>query len=144
MIECPNCTISFSPKFRVCPRCGAYEAKSEDRIEYLEQTAEDALDQGAHPGDVESMLTIREGLTPEQAREIVSRGGKKVTGVARFYGVKRFAVGLVLFLLSAFVLASVFSSPHIRIRVIVAGLGGVAGSAWLLVWGIYSFLAGRR
>jgi hypothetical protein len=139
MIECPSCKISFSPQFRVCPRCGTYEAKLEDRIEYLEHIAEEALDQNALLRDVESMLII-EGLAADQAREIVSRNGKKVTRVARFYGLKRLAFGLGVLLLSVFVLADKSSSPRSRIRAIFAALTG----ALFLVWGMYSLLAGRR
>jgi hypothetical protein len=145
MIECPTCKIGFSPKFRVCPRCGAYEAKLEDRLEHLEHIAEDALDEGALPHNVEAMLLF-EGLPAERAREIISARGKKVRGAARFYGLKRLVAGLGLLLLSAVLLAFVFSSspPRRKVRAAVGAVGAAVSGAGFLGWGIYSIVAGRR
>ena len=70
MIECPTCKVSFSPRHRLCPRCKAFEARLEDRVGYLTNTAETALDQGVSPVEVELKLG---GSVLEESTNIGSR-----------------------------------------------------------------------
>jgi hypothetical protein len=85
MIECPFCKISFSPRHSLCPRCKAYEAKLDDRIEYLGNAAEAALDRGITPADVEAML-VEEGVPPLVACEMVAARARKVKRAERAHG----------------------------------------------------------
>src|SRR4051794_27842574 len=102
MIECPDCKISFSPSHRVCPRCKAYQPTLQDRIEYLADKAEAALDRGAARARVESWL-VQEGLPPQWASELVSARARKVRRSARSYGSVRLLVGLGVLLAASVV-----------------------------------------
>jgi hypothetical protein len=144
MIECPTCKTSFNPRYRVCPRCGTYEAKLEDRIEYLADTAEIALDQGAASADVEVML-VDEGLAPLMASEIVSARARKVKRTERSYGLVRLFGGLGLVLVAGVIAAiGAFSLPsRFGWRMLIAGVGLALAGAWPLTLGIYSTVTGR-
>jgi hypothetical protein len=144
MIECPTCRTSFNPRHRVCPRCGKYEAKLEERIEYLADTAEIALDQGATAADVEAML-VEEGLAPLVACEIVSARARKVRRTERSYGLVRLLgdLGLVL-VASIFIAIGALSLPALfGWRMLAGGVGLALVGAWPLTLGIYSILTGR-
>ena len=144
MIECPECKISFSPRHRICPRCGQYEAKPADRIEYLAHTAEAGLDNGATPAMVQAML-LEEGLSRNEADEIISAGAMKVRAAARSYGLKRLLVGLA-FLTAASVSGAMgamgFPSDNGLDLVFAAMLLGLVGVR--LIWlGMSGILRGR-
>jgi hypothetical protein len=145
MIHCPACKTTFSPRFRVCPRCSAYDARLEERLEYLTDSAAISLENGAKPAEVESML-IEEGVSPLEACEIVSGKLAKIKGAARRYGLIRLFGGLGLEAL-AMVLAAIgwFALPsRFGLRMLIAGLGlGLAG-AFPLLFGVYSMLTGRE
>ena len=144
MIDCPACKISFSPRYRICPRCKAYEAKLEDRIEYLTDSAEAALDQGAIPADVESML-LEEGIPPLVAREIVSARARKVKRAARSYGLFRLlgALGVVLLGITLVVIGLLASPSGLGSWVLGTGLSLAVAGAWPFLLGVYNVLTGR-
>jgi hypothetical protein len=145
VIECPTCRISFGPRHRTCPRCGVYKARLEDRIDYLASVAETALEQGAAPAEVESMLR-EEGLPSPEAAEIVSARLSKVRRVARFYGSWRVLCGVVITpFAAALVLIGAWTctSPLGR-RLLALGLLSSILGIWLLVWGMYGLLTGRN
>jgi uncharacterized membrane protein len=145
MIECPACKTWFNPRFRRCPKCETYEARLEDRLDYLAEAAEADLDRGATPAEVEAML-IAEGVAPLEACEIVSAKAKKVARAERSYGLVRLLGGAGLILLAAMiVLVGVLTLPsRLGRRLLLVGvLLGVAG-AWPFGLGIYSVLTGRE
>src|SRR5579884_277830 len=100
MIECPTCKISFSPRFRICPQCKTYEARLEDRMEYLAESAEAALGRGESPKKIQFLL-LAEGLSPQAAGDIVSARVKKVARSERSYGLVRLFGGLGMLLLGS-------------------------------------------
>jgi len=145
MIECPCCKISFSPSHRLCPRCKAYKAKLDDRIEYLGHSAEEALDRGLTPADVEAML-VEEGVPALAACEMATVSARKVRRAERSYGLVRLLGGSVILLASlALILIGVFALPSpTGARLIVYGvLVGVAGAPPFTL-GLYSVLTGRE
>lgn len=141
MIECPACRISFSPRLRRCPRCNAYEARLEDRLEYLVQAAEAELDQGAKNTEVEQML-INQGLAPLDAVEIVSAQAKKVSRVERSYGLVRLLGGAALLTLGATAMGLGIWSSSGRL-VLLGAVVGVIG-VWPFLLGVYSTVTGRE
>src|SRR5260370_20000378 len=129
MIECPGCKISFNARHRICPRCKSYQAKLEDRIEYLADKAEMALDGGAKPADVESML-VEEGLSSLQASEIIITRARKVARRERSYGVFRLLGGSAILLFAGvlFVFGMITTpSRAAYYAFLVALLSGAAG-----------------
>src|ERR1700722_2892936 len=109
MIDCPNCKITFTPRFRVCPQCQAFEANLEDRVEYLADSAEAALGHGSTPADVESIL-LEEGMPSLVASEIVSARARKVKREARSYGLFRVLGGSGLLLAAIMLVIAGFIS----------------------------------
>jgi hypothetical protein len=145
MIECPACKIRFSPRFRNCPRCGTYEAKLEERLEYLARSAEMELDRGATPAEVEALL-IAEGIAPLEAVEIVSAGAKKVARAERSYGLVRLLGGAACVFLAAVVvtIGLLLMPSRWGLRLLIAGvLVGISG-AWPFALGLYSVVTGRE
>ncbi len=144
MIECPTCKISFSPRHRLCPRCRAYEAKLEDRVEYLANSAETELDRGVGFAEVESIL-LEEGVPPLVAHEIVSARALRVKRAARRHALVRLIAGSgILALASSLTLVGVFTLPsRLGIRLLAAGLFLGAAGAWPFTLGIYSLVTGR-
>jgi predicted ATP-dependent serine protease len=141
MIECPACRISFSPRLRRCPRCNAYEARLEDRLEYLVQAAETELDQGAKTTEIEEML-IHEGLAPLDAVEIVSAQAKKVSRVERSYGLVRLLGGAVLLVLAVTAIGLGIWGSSGRLVLLGAAVGAIG--VWPFVLGVYSTVTGRE
>jgi hypothetical protein len=144
MIECPTCRISFSPRFRRCPRCGVYEARLEHRMEYLARAAELQIDRGVVAADVEALL-VAEGVSPLEAGEVVAAAATTVARAERRYGLIRlFGGGALLVLAIAVAAAGMYISPsRWGLRLIAGGvLVGVA-AAYPFYLGIYSVLTGR-
>ncbi len=103
MITCPHCNIGFNPKYRTCPKCQSYEPTLESRLESLANVAEDALDDGADPRSVTAML-VEEGVSAEEACEVVSVRARKVQDAARHRGLLRLLGGLGIGLLGSLIL----------------------------------------
>ena len=146
MIECPNCKISFNPRHRTCPRCKGYEARLEDRLEFLARSAEVAFERGAPVAEIEAML-IEEGVSPLEASEIVSVKTTRIKRITRGYGVFRLAGGLgALLLAGILVVLAVLAAGkpsaagkimHFALMLALFGLG-------LFLSGIYSTVTGRE
>src|SRR5262245_35544002 len=126
MIECPTCQISFSPRFRRCPRCGVYEARLEDRLEHLTRTAEMEIDRGATEAEVVALL-VEEGIGRLEAAEIVNAVANKVTRAERRHGLIRLFGGAGLLLLAAVTIAAgMYISPsraglYLRAGAVIVG-----------------------
>ncbi len=71
MIDCPNCRISFSPSFDVCPRCKTHQTPHADRVAYYVHQGEAIYRTGGTKDDVRAFLRGR-GLTEAE----VERGAK--------------------------------------------------------------------
>ena len=145
MIDCPHCKISFSPSNRVCPRCKAYKAKLDDRVEYLGHCAEAALDRGDTPADVEAML-VEEGVPALAACEMVTASNRKVKRAERSHGLIRLIGGSAILLASlVLILLGVLALPSpLGARLVVYGvLVGVAGAPPFAL-GLYSVVTGRE
>jgi hypothetical protein len=145
MISCPDCKTSFSPRYRICPRCGIFQPKLDDRMEYLADMAEVALDRGGSPGDVESSL-VEEGVPALVAAEIVCARTTKVKRAERSYGLVRLLGGsIILGTASALALGGVLISPsRLGHRLLIAAaLVGAAGARPFYL-GVYSVLTGRE
>ena len=144
MIECPTCKISFSPRHRLCPRCKAYEARLEDRVDYLANIAETALDDGVVLAEVESML-FEEGVPSLVAHEIVIAAAKKVRRAAKRHAFLRLLGGLAILLpASSLLLVGIFILPSPSgVRLLAAGLFLGAVGAWPFTLGICGLLTGR-
>ena len=145
MIECPSCKISFSPRHSLCPRCKAYKAKLDDRIEYLGHSTEEALDRGVTPADVEAML-VEEGVPALAAHEMVTASARKVSRAERSHGLVRLFGGSVILLGSAaLTLIGVLALPdpsgaHFVLYGLLVGVAGAPPFAL----GLYSVLTGRE
>jgi hypothetical protein len=144
MIECPVCKIQFSPRHHICPICKSYQAKLYDRIEYLADKAEQALDRSIAPINVEAML-VDEGISPLEAAEIVRARARKVTRAARSYGLFRLIGGSTILLVAIFLaLVGVFLPGPLAFRLLVlASFAAAAGTAPFLL-GLYSVVTGRE
>jgi len=145
MIECPACRISFSPRFRHCPRCRAYEARLDDRLEFLARAAEMEIDRGATDAEAADMV-VGEGLSPLEAGEMVAAASKKVARAERRYGLIRVFGGAGLLFLAAVVTAvgmCAGPSPW-GFRLLLAGVFLGLAAAWPFALGIYSVLTGRE
>ncbi len=145
MIECPSCKIHFSPRYKFCPRCKKYEAALKDRVEYLGDSVEAALDRGASAADVEAML-VEEGVSPQEACEMVAARSRKVKRAERSYGLFRLLggsaillVGLVPIIWGICLLPSYIGKRSITAGVVICAVG--AGPFYL---GLYSVLTGRE
>jgi hypothetical protein len=141
MIECPTCKVSFSPRHRVCPRCKAYEARLEDRVHYLTDTAETALDQGVSPDEVASKL-LEEGVPSLRAHHIVCAGAQKVRRIARRHALVRLLCGLGLLLLASICVVPGFFLWPLGLGISAGILLGAVG-AWAFILGIYGLITAR-
>jgi len=145
MIECPGCKIMFSPRHRFCPICKSYQAKLDDRIEYLADKAEQALDRSVAPSDVEAML-VEEGISPLVASEIVGARARKVSRAERSYGLFRLVGGSAILLVGCVLtLLGVLALPsHLAFRVFIVAFVAVAAGVPPFFLGLYSIVTGRE
>jgi hypothetical protein len=145
MIECPGCKISFSPRHRICPICKCYKAKLDDRVEYLANKAELALDRGVRPADVESML-VEEGVPSLVASEIIVTQARKVARSERSYGVFRLLGGLAILLCSSVLalLGALTSPSRVAFYLFMGALLAGAAAIRPFILGLYSVLTGRE
>lgn len=143
MIECPACKISFGPSHRVCPRCQTFEPALNDRIEYLISAAEMELENGVVSSEVEARL-VQDGVSPNEAHEIVFQRVAKMRAATRIYGYKRLAGGVGMLFLATFPFAAAILGEARRVRFIVLGLilGGMG--VRLLILGSRNVLFGRE
>src|SRR5262249_26708789 len=109
----------------------------------LGHSAEEALDRGLTPADVEAML-VEEGVPALAACEMVMVSLRKVRRAERSHGLVRLLGGSAILLASlALILIGVFTLPT-GARFIVYGLlVGVAGAPPFAL-GLYSVLTGRE
>jgi len=142
MIECPTCKISFSPSCRICPRCETYEPTLNERIEYLISAAEIALEEGAADADLESKL-VQEGVSSQEAHEIVHERATKVRRATRYYGYKRLFGGIAMVFLAGFPFAAAIFGTTRRVTFTALGLMLAGMGVRLLVLGTRNILAGR-
>jgi hypothetical protein len=141
LIACPQCQISFSPKFSVCPECKTYKARLEDRLAYLENEAEIALDDGKSRDDVEAML-VAAGIAPVSVAEIVRARSRKVSNAARSYATQRLICGVALLAIGIGLTAFNFKvEPHHHI--LLLGLSAIGVALRLFVLAGRALISGR-
>jgi hypothetical protein len=144
MIECPACRIGFGPRFRYCPRCGAYEAPAGERAAYLDRVAETEFDRGATAAQVVEVL-VGEGVSRNEAAEMAAAAARAVARAERRYGLARVAGGAGLLFLAAVLLGVGLCAGPSRGKVylLTAGVVAAGSGAAPFALGLYSVWTGR-
>jgi hypothetical protein len=113
-----------------------------DRIEHLISTAEMELENGAVSSEVESRL-VQDGVSPNEAHEVVFQRAGKIRAATRSYGYKRLAGGVGMLFLATFPFAAAILGEGGRVRFTVVGLILAGMGVRLLILGSRNVLLGR-
>lgn len=140
LFECPHCGSAFGASSRRCPRCGDFEPAVTDRIPFLANKAEEALNTGASLEAVREWL-VDEGVPPSQAESLAGECHGRLRSEALKTGSRRLALGLVLVFASVIIFGIFMKQGRLPVGFAFPPFGcGV----WLMVLGWQTLRHGRE